>query len=148
MTRDDRGAAALELALVLTVLVALLGLVLPLGALFLERLRLGSAAHDAVRFASSRTAVQRTLTTTSPVVRIPAGELPSASVVQQETARAYRGLGTLGGVTSSSTTDSACPSGSRTTVVLTSTVEMGPFAGLLVDGTDTTLTASATSCQE
>ncbi|MCU1693559.1 MAG: hypothetical protein JWM64_2650 [Frankiales bacterium] len=144
--RGDAGVAALELALVMTLLVSLLGLVLPLGALFVERLRLGSAVGDSVRYASSRAAVLRTVPGSATTVA--AGTLPSLSAVEAEARNAYSGLGTLTTVTTTGTSDAGCPSGSRTTVVLTSSLDMGPFAGLLVDGSAKTLSASATSCQE
>jgi Flp pilus assembly protein TadG len=51
--RRDRGAAALELALLLPVLFAVLALTFPLGQAFIEKMRVGRAAGTAERFASA-----------------------------------------------------------------------------------------------
>ena len=49
----DRGAAAIEMALVFAVLLGVLALVFPLGQAFIEKMRLGRAAGTAARFASA-----------------------------------------------------------------------------------------------
>ena len=51
--RRDHGAAAIELALLLPVLFAVLALTFPLGQAFIEKMRVGRAAGTAERFASA-----------------------------------------------------------------------------------------------
>ena len=51
--RNDHGAAALEFALILPVLFAVLALTFPLGQAFIEKMRVGRAAGTAERFASA-----------------------------------------------------------------------------------------------
>lgn len=50
---DDRGVAALEFALLLSVLFGVLALTFPLGQAFIEKMRVGRAAGTAARFASA-----------------------------------------------------------------------------------------------
>ena len=51
--RRDSGAAAVELALILPVLFAVLALTFPLGQAFIEKMRVGRAVGTAERFASA-----------------------------------------------------------------------------------------------
>ena len=53
LRRDDSGVAALEFALLLTVLFGVLALTYPLGQAFIEKMRVGRAAGTAARFASA-----------------------------------------------------------------------------------------------
>ncbi len=66
--------------------------------------------------------------------------------------RAYTGRGTalLTSFTPNvKTARDTCPSGFRVIIQLQTTVDVGPFAGLLLGGqTNPTLKAQATSCQE
>jgi hypothetical protein len=139
--------ATLELGLLLTLLIALLALVTPLAYLFYENLQLGRAAGDVVRFTTSRSEVDRRVAGAEPVED---GLLPNLSQTRAETARAYTGVGTatLDELRSFPDSGSGCPSGRRRTVVLSTTVDIGPFAGLLISGSTKTLTATATSCEE
>ena len=146
--RTDRGAAAVELALILTLLFALLSLVAPLALLFAARVSLGQAAGDVVRFASSRSDVVRT----TGALTISAGRLPSQAAVEQELLRFSAG----GPITLPSlpvhTADPTCPSGWRRDLVLSSTVGLGPagavFAGLTGSGATITLASNASTCEE
>lgn len=161
----EDGLAALELAIVSTLFVALLALVAPLAYLFYENLQLGRTAGAVVRFASSRSDVARTVDGPEPPLVVPRDELATdtAGAVEAEVARAYTGLGQArllvagdplpsGGTVPalrSNDAGSGCPSGRRVTVVVATTVDIGPFAGLLFGGTTTrVLTAQATSCEE
>ena len=141
--RADRGAAAVELALLVPVLLALFAFVAPMGYLMFERVQLGRTAGDAIRFATSRPDAARSTGSTA----VAAGALPSAGAVAEEAVRAHRGQRP---VTTSMTraTDGSCPSRFRRTVTVTTTVDLGPFLGSVLSDTTKTLTATATSCEE
>lgn len=140
----DRGAAAIEMALVVTVLTGLLALVAPLSVLFYERVQLGQAAGELVRFASSRSDVARQAGS----VTVERGLLPDQDALDAEALR----FSLDEPITLTRTSDTDCPSGWRRQVALTTTVDLGPagaaFAGLTGADTIKTLTASATSCEE
>lgn len=163
----DRGVAAVELALVLTLLLTLLALVVPLVFVFYERIQLGRAAGDVVRFASSRSDVDRSVPVSGAGAEavVPADTLPdhtaagvrdtSLGQVLGEAHRAYGGVGQLVTAVTTEKVETPdpqdpryCPSTRRLTVTLTSTVDLGPFAGLLIPGDTNTLVARATSCEE
>lgn len=143
-TSGDHGLAAVELGLLLTVLLAMVALVAPIAFLFFERVQLDRTGGDAIRFASSRSDQARTVASFT----VPAKELPGAAAVQAEQRRAYRGRGTLAPGTPQRTTDAVCPSGRRVTITLTATVDVGPFAGLILSGGTRTLETTVTSCEE
>lgn len=146
--RGDRGAAAVEFALVLTMLMALLALVAPLAVLFYSRIQLGQAAGEVARFATSRSDVGRE----AGPLTIRRGMLPSQAAVEQELLR----FSSPGAIALHSlpprTPDPHCPSGWRREVVLSTTVDLGPagavFAGLTGAGATKTLLANASSCEE
>lgn len=140
----DAGLAAVELGLLLTVLLALVALVAPVSFLFYERVQLDRAGGDAIRFATSRSDQARTVATFT----VPARELPGASAVRAEQVRAYRGRGSLDPGNPVRTTDPVCPSGRRVAITLTTTVDVGPFAGLILSGGTRTLGTTVTSCEE
>lgn len=148
----DEGVAALELAIFLPLFIALIGFVAPMAYLLYEELQLGRTAGDVVRFASSRTDVDRIVAYGGTELTVPAGELPSGDATALETQRAYTGVGgaTLTGQSRGVATGTGCPSGYRVYITLTTTVDLGPFAGFLygVAGPTKTLTAQATSCEE
>ncbi len=155
--RGDDGVAALELGLLLTMMLALLGLVAPLGYLFYERVQLGRTTGDVMRFASSRTDRPRLVTPftgsgpTSYVV--PAQELPGSAAISAEASNAYTGRGTLTlPPVVVRTRDAGCPAGFRLTVTLTTQVDVSPFVSLVtagsLSGASQTLSASASSCEE
>lgn len=153
----DQGVAALELGLLLTMLLALLGLVAPLGYLFYERVQLGRTTGDVIRFASSRTDRPRLVTPftgagpTSYVV--PAQQLPGSAAIAAEAGHAYTGRGTLAQPPAVvRTRDASCPGGFRLTVTLATQVDVSPFVSLVtagsLSGTSQTLSATASSCEE
>jgi Flp pilus assembly protein TadG len=142
-TGDD-GVAAAEFALLLTVLIALVALVAPISYLFFERVQLGRTAGDTIRFATSRSDEARTV----PAPTIPAGALPTNAHIAQEAARAHSGRAAVSVQSVSRTSDASCPSRRRVQITLTTTVDVGPFVGLLLSDGTRTLTATATSCEE
>ena len=156
--RDDEGVAALELALLITTMLALFALVAPLGYLFYERVQLGRSAGDLVRFTTSRTDRVRLVTpfdgTGAVRFTVPAQQLPGPDAVAAEAEHAYTGRGTLLGRPGVvRTPDLHCPSGFRVTVSLSTEVDIGPFLGLVTSGSFTsgnteTLLATASSCEE
>jgi Flp pilus assembly protein TadG len=142
--RDDAGASAVELALVLSLLLTIGALVAPLAVAFRDRLDLASAAGDTIRFATSRPETSRQVGATT----VQAGRIPSDAAVEAEAVRAYTGHASLGAVTTTTTADSTCPTGRLRRVTLTATAELGPFLGLMTGTTSRTLVAQATSCEE
>lgn len=148
--RDDHGVAALELALLLTLLTALLALVAPLAYLFYERIQLGRASGDVVRFATSRSDKVREATGPLGTFSVPADDLPSDAAIWAEVADAYDGSGTLTTTPATivRTADNDCPSGFRKTITITTTVDVSPFIGLLITTPTKTLSATASSCEE
>lgn len=144
----DAGVAAVEFALLLTVLLSLVALVAPISYLFFERVQLGRAAGDVIRFASSRSDEPRTVPTPGGSLIVMPGDLPSRAAVEAEAKRAATGLASATLSDYSRTTDPDCPSGKRLEITLTTTVDVGPFAGLLIAGGTKTLVSTATSCEE
>lgn len=143
MRPRDEGAAAVELALLLGVLLTLVGLVGPVSYLFYERVQLGRTAGDVVRFATSRADQVRTY----PGGTVAVGALPSAGAVSAEAGRAHTGRNAAT-ATLASSTDNSCPSTRRRTVTVTTTASLGPFIGLFTPDDTNTLVATATSCEE
>lgn len=155
--RNDDGVAALELGLLLTVMLLLLALVTPLAYLFYERVQLGRAAGDVIRFASSRTdgdrLVQAFDTSGATQFVVPGAELPGPDAIAAESALAYAGRGTIASPVVLRAADTTCPSGFRLTITLSAQVDVGPFVSLLeaaklTSGPNETLTAQASSCEE
>jgi hypothetical protein len=142
--KGDRGVAAVEMALVLTLFSALLALVAPLTVLFYERVQLGQAAGELARFVTSRSDVPRH----AGGVVIPRGLLPTQAALDAELPR----FSVDGPATFSRSADADCPSGWRRQVLVSTTVQLGPagavFAGLTGSDTTKTLTATASSCEE
>lgn len=142
---QDEGAAAVEMALVLGPIVALVALVAPLAILFYTDVTLGRAAGDTIRYGTSRTADERG----GAGGRVGGGSLPTAGQIIAEAQRNYTGPGTLSVLEEEivSVDDTTCASGRRLTITLRSEVDLGPFDGLL-PGDFTNLVAKATSCEE
>lgn len=151
----DDGAAAVEMALVSVLLLAIFGLVAPLGVIYYESVQLGRNTADVVRFASSRPSLNRTVVDPSGVVRtIAGGALPSDDQVRWEAARAVTGTDRLlqtsiqrvrPGPTQAA--DAICPSGRRVTVTLSNEVDLGVFSAFIPIKVKK-LSATATSCEE
>lgn len=144
-TDGQRGAAAVETAMTLTLVLAFTGLVAPLPLALLEKGKLERAAAQTARWATSAPPSGR-------------GLRPGAdpSLVQAEAQRALEDSGSrLTGVTAVLTETAAahCPLRLRRTVEVTGSVDLGPLSPLLsaFTGTDpgaSTLSARATACNE
>ncbi len=156
--RSDEGVAALEFGLLVTTMLALLGLVAPLGYLLYERVQLGRTTGDLIRFASSRTDENRLVRpfdgSGGTQFVVPAEELPGPDAISAEAANAYTGRGSLVGLpVVTRVRDNTCPAGFRLTITLSTQVDVGPFvslvaAGSFTSGTTETLSATASSCEE
>lgn len=148
MRRRDTGAAAVELALVLPVLLGALTLVLPLALLLHLQTALGNTAGETVRLATSR-AEQERLVGGAVVAR---GALPSPEQATEEAKQSFTSRALLPTSTITATTgvtaSTLCPTGRRRTVRLVAEVALGPAAVLLGGSTTKTLRATATSCEE
>lgn len=144
--RGDAGAAAVEMALVSTLLLTLISFIVPLSILFYENVQLGRTAGDTIRFASSRTVDSRISGNADGTV--PAGFLPGTTAIQAEVPRVHNGLysATLDG-SPRRIPDTTCPSGFRRQITVQTTTNLGPLNLLLPDSV-TTLRATATSCEE
>lgn len=141
-----RGIAATELALTLTVVFGVLALLLPLPLALREKLRLERAAGSTVRFATATLDVRRPGT---------AGRRPSVAEVQAEALAVLGISGTVpdGFTVSVSPDPRTARPGTRITVVLSNTVDLGPLGFVLdVAGITTTkriaLTATAVAREE
>lgn len=136
----DAGVAALELALVLGLIFALLALVVPLGVVLRDRLALDRAAGQTIRFATAVKAGERNNT-----------QAEVAAEAQSAWAAAG-GDGTVTAVLGPLQPDPGCATRRLRTVTLSTPVDLGAFDFLFrVAGTTAgtpQLTASATSCEE
>jgi len=159
--RREDGVATLELALVSTLILTLIAFIVPLGILFVDKLRLERAAHQTARFYAQQPGTCR-----ADVPACKGGDRSNTALTATDAdavsyAHAvYDGGGTLTSVVPSETpadpsdtTNPAndCASGVRRTVELHLTVELGGLGGLLsfVDGSSTNnLTATASDCKE
>jgi Flp pilus assembly protein TadG len=143
----ERGAAALEMALVLTVLLAVIALVAPLGEIFQQRIRLERVAGSTARFA----------TTVPDRARYGSvARRPTTAEVVAEAQRAWNATGS-GPAMAITTTVSKSPAtakpGDQIDVTVGTTVNLGPFGSVLsfvglADGTTVTVTAEAVGRQE
>jgi hypothetical protein len=147
--RDDRGAAALELALFMTLIFAVLALIAPLGHLLREQHRLQHAAADTARFAS---AAPNTPSVGSTSRR------PSLQEIRAEARRALRDAGTeapAGWENQNVVVNPEPPvlPQEELTVTLSEDVDLGIFGGILrttglVPGGTVHITAHATAVEE
>jgi len=146
--RGQRGAAALELALLFSGLCAIVLLLAPLPYAMLAKIQLERSAGKAARFATQTPDRGRP--------GLPAGQRrPTAAEVRAEAIASYGGVGVLTTPVVTTTTGVAsCPRGVAVTVGLQAAVGLGPFAflydaaGLSSGPTGINLNASATNCQE
>lgn len=141
MRRDERGAAAVEMALFAFLLVALLGVVGPLIVAIQEQVALGRAAGSAARFATSTPDRKRTDCDGNGMGR---DRRPnSAQVVREAECVRFGSEAPASGfsVTVSGDPASASP-GDEISVTVSNTVDLGPLGSLL--GRDE-VTLSATS---
>ncbi|MGH9155937.1 MAG: hypothetical protein ACRD1K_08935 [Acidimicrobiales bacterium] len=144
--RDQRGVAALELALMFTALCLLALLLAPVPYAMLAKIKLERAAGQAARFASQVPDRSRP--------GLPAGQRrPTTAEIAAEAVASYGGPGTLAPTVVTVFTESSCPRNKATTVAMETSVGLGVFAPLyrvsgLAPASTVTLSASVTNCQE
>jgi Flp pilus assembly protein TadG len=143
---DERGAAAVELALLIVPLLGLLLLAAALPFVMLDRVRLERAVGQAARFATMQPDRGR------PGVEV--GERrPTDAEVAAEVERAYTGTGTVQSVRVTTEPAARCARRVATSVEVTTEVDLGPFGFVyralrLAPRGSMALTASANNCQE
>lgn len=114
----DSGTAAVELGMLLTVMVIVAMLLFPIGRAIVEKIRLGRATGDALRFA---TAAPNTPGYGS------SGRRPTVDDIKQEAVRAYLDQGGGGITTNDVTVTTAAEPGGTVTVRIEKTVDLGPL---------------------
>lgn len=144
----ERGAAAVEMALFMLLLTALLAIVWPVISMLVEQVKLGRTAGAAVEFATSVPDQKR---------RACGGEqlaqrAPSATAVEEEARCAHFGSpdGGIGDLLVTVSPDPASAStvpGDRITVELERTVSLGPI-GRLFDRPEVTLHTTTVGVKE
>jgi Flp pilus assembly protein TadG len=141
--RRERGAAAVELALLLPVLIGVLALVFPIGMMLIEKHRLDRTLSDTIRFAS---ATPNTASYDADARR------PTTGAVTRAATRTYE---KTGGGTDGFTVDVTPGSkpGDTVSVTLHKEMSLGPFGSLMaavgvIDSPTVTLSATATGREE
>lgn len=120
--RDDRGAAAVELGVLLSLMLVVGSFIYPIGVLFYDKMRLGRAAGDAIRFA--------TATPNTPAYGS-SGRRPSTSDIQAEAVRAYQAAGGSGLTAGQiSVTGNRVP-GQTVSIQLSKDIDLGPLGSAL-----------------
>ncbi len=135
---SDDGVAAVEFAILITVILAVFALLAPLGQLFIEKMWVGRAAGVAARFATADPSNPEYGSTSS---------YPTSSEVQQAALDAYEAAGGSSTGFSSTAVLSTVP-GNPVTVTASKDVDMGalaPVLELLGITNVTTITVSATA---
>lgn len=140
----DTGAAAVELGMLLAVMALLAAFLFPLGQAFVEKIRLGRASGDALRFA--------TAAPNSPAYGS-SSRRPTADDVKQEAVRAYRDQGGSGLSTSDVDVTPGANPGDAVVVRITKTVDLGPLGSFLsvihvTSSQSITLSVNATGREE
>ena len=120
--RNERGAAAVELGVLLALMVLIAAFIYPLGQAYYEKIRLGRAGGDALRFA---TAAPNTPAYGSSARR------PSVDDIKNEAVRAYEAAGGSGITTDDVEVVGTRNPGDTVTVRITKTVELGPLGSVL-----------------
>jgi Flp pilus assembly protein TadG len=144
-TARERGAAAVELGLLILPLLGLLLIIAPLPFAMLDKVRLERAAGQAARFATMEPDRDRP--------GVASGRLrPTTAEVVAEAERSYSGSGALT-VRVTSHAAARCPRRLATEVQLDTQVDLGAFAFIhralrTAPRGSIALTASATNCQE
>jgi len=144
LASTDAGAAAIEMGILLTFMAIIAVFLFPIGNAIVEKIRLGRATGDALRFA---TAAPNTPGYGS------RGRRPSADDIKKEAVRAYRDQGGSGISTSDVTVTTAAGPGGTVTVRIEKTIDLGPFGSFLsaVHATNSqsiTLAVNATGREE
>lgn len=140
----DRGAAAVELGVLLLLMVIAAVFLFPIGQALVERMRLNRATGDAIRFA---TAAPNTPAYGS------SGRRPSADEIKAEAVRAYEAAGGSGLTTADIDVVTGRLPGDTVTVRLHKSVNLGPIGSFLsaLDITSSqsfTVTVNATGREE
>jgi Flp pilus assembly protein TadG len=118
----DTGAAAIEMGMLLTVMAVIAVFLYPVGGAVIEKIRLGRATGDAIRFA--------TATPNTPAYGS-SGRHPSVIDIKKEAVRAYEAQGGSGVSTDDVTVTPAAGPGSTVTVRIEKTVSLGPLGSFL-----------------
>jgi len=120
--RDDRGAAAVELGMVLSVMVLVAVFLYPIGQAFYEKIRIGRATGDTIRFA--------TAAPNSPAYGS-SGRRPTTDEIKAEAVRAYTAAGGSGITTADVHVVGTRRPGDTVTVSITKRVDLGPLGAFL-----------------
>ena len=121
-TRRDSGAAAVELGVLLALMMLVAAFVYPLGQAFYEKIRIGRASGDAIRFA--------TAAPNSPAYGS-TGRRPTVDEIKAEAIRAYTAAGGSGVTPADVQVMGTRRPGDTVTVRITKTVDMGPLGAFL-----------------
>jgi Flp pilus assembly protein TadG len=126
--RGDDGVAAIEFALIASVIMLLLALVWPLGDAFIQKMRLERATSDVIRYA--------TATPNSPAYDPNGGATSRRPTCQQVINEFYRAYGSSAAATTGVTISiPTCPdnlaAGQTVTFTVTKTSDLGPLGDLL-----------------
>ena len=140
----DSGAAAVELGMLLTVMVIVAMMLFPIGRAIVEKIRLGRATGDALRFA---TAAPNTPAYGS------SGRRPSIDDIKNEAVRAYLQQGGSGITTSDVDVTTSSEPGGTVVVRIHKTVDLGPLGSFLdaihvTSSQSITVTVNATGREE
>jgi Flp pilus assembly protein TadG len=120
--RGERGAAAAELGVLLTLMVLVAAFLFPIGQAFYEKIRIGRASGDAIRFA--------TATPNTPAYGS-SGRRPSVVDIKAEAIRAYAAAGGTGVTAADVQVVGTRRPGDTVTVRITKTVDLGPLGSFL-----------------
>lgn len=141
--RDDQGAAAIEFALLLPLMVCMALFLYPIGQAYYDKIRLGRAAGDAIRFATSAP--------NSPEIGS-TGRRPTADEIASEAVRAYTAAGGSGLSNGDVTVNASSTPGQPVTLTITKTDDLGAFGSVLsflnIHSTRLTVTVSASGREE
>ena len=142
--RGDRGAAAVELGMLLSLMVLVAAFLFPIGQAFYEKIRIGRASGDAVRFA---TAAPNSPATGS------SGRRPTVAEIQAEAIRAYTAAGGTGITAADVQVIGTRRPGDTVTVRITKTVDFGPLGTFLsavhvTQSREMTITVNASGREE
>jgi len=140
----DRGAAAVELGMLVGMMAMVALFLYPVGQAFYEKIRIGRASGDAIRFATA--APNRPAYGSS-------GRRPSVDDIKAEAVRAYLATGGTGMTTADVQVIGTRRPGDTVTVRITKTVDFGPLGKFLsavhaTNSQDITITVDASGREE
>lgn len=142
--RDDAGAAAVELGVLLGLMMVVALFLMPIGQALVEKMRLGRASGDAIRFA---TAAPNTAAYGS------SGRRPTDLEIKTEAVRAYQAAGGSGITTADVDVTTGARPGSTVTVSIHKSVDLGVVGSVLsalnvTSSQSVTVTVNATGREE